>query len=171
VLGHLPDRPQPSQKRFETLVWDRIRSLDPARPVWVESESRKIGQCQVPEQLILRMRDAPCVRVDADDAVRARLLLSEYRHFVEDPERLAQRMTALTPLHGHERIDGWMKLAGAGPWEEFVVALLREHYDPSYDRSMRRNFARLDSAASVTLAGEDPASVDAAARRLIEAAA
>lgn len=171
VLGHLPDRAQPSQKRFETLLWDRLRALDPSRTVWVESESRKIGQCQVPESLILRMRESPCVRVDADDAVRARLLLSEYRHFVDDPARLAARMAALRPLHGHERIDEWMRLATAGHWEAFVVALLREHYDPSYDRSMQRNFARLDAARSVVLEGEDPASVDTAARRLIEAAA
>jgi len=33
VLGALPDRPQPAQKRFETLLWDRLRRLDPAQAI------------------------------------------------------------------------------------------------------------------------------------------
>jgi tRNA 2-selenouridine synthase len=52
VLGTLPDRPQPAQKMFETLVWDALRKFDPAGPVFVEGESKKIGQLQVPEALM-----------------------------------------------------------------------------------------------------------------------
>jgi tRNA 2-selenouridine synthase len=166
VLGHLPDEPQPSQKRFETLLWERMRRFDPRRPVFVESESRKVGQCQVPEQLILRMRASPCVIVEAQDAVRARLLVGEYGHFVADPALLAARLAALAPLHGQARIDEWMSLAQAGRWTEFVTALLREHYDPAYDRSIRRNFARVEDAPRVVLAGADDAALGAAAVEL-----
>ncbi|MCF8206692.1 MAG: tRNA 2-selenouridine(34) synthase MnmH, partial [Methylotenera sp.] len=42
VLGALPDRSQPTQKGFDSALWDRLRQLDPARPVFVQSESRKI---------------------------------------------------------------------------------------------------------------------------------
>jgi len=52
VLGHLPNNPQPSQKHFESMLWDTLRSFDPGRPVFIESESRKVGQCQVPAELI-----------------------------------------------------------------------------------------------------------------------
>ena len=62
VLGQWPQgASQPSQKHFETLLWDAVRALDPEQIVYVESESRKIGQCQVPEALILRMRAGPIV--------------------------------------------------------------------------------------------------------------
>ena len=33
VLGLIPGHPQPSQKRFEMLVWETLRAFDPARPV------------------------------------------------------------------------------------------------------------------------------------------
>ncbi|MEO7548583.1 MAG: tRNA 2-selenouridine(34) synthase MnmH, partial [Ramlibacter sp.] len=33
VLGLIPGQPQPTQKRFDTLVWDRLRGFDPVRPV------------------------------------------------------------------------------------------------------------------------------------------
>jgi tRNA 2-selenouridine synthase len=170
VLGQLPERAQPSQKRFETLLWERLHGFDPARPVFVESESRKVGQCQVPEPLILRMRASACVVVEADDAVRAALLLGEYRHFVAEPGSLAARLAALAPLHGHARIAEWMAMAQAGRWVEFVTALLREHYDPAYDRSIRRNFAGFAQAPRVRLASADDTGLAATARALMTCA-
>ncbi len=167
VLGHLPDSPQPSQKRFETLVWRRLRQFDPQRPVIVESESRKVGQCQVPAELILRMRASPCIRVETSDEVRCALLLAEYRHFVADPERLALRLEALVDHHGRQNVERWLGHARAGAWRDFVLAMLHEHYDPAYDRSMKRNFARLDESRSVTLAGPGPEALDAAAHDLL----
>jgi len=59
-----------------------------------------------------------------------------------------------------------MSLAQAGRWTEFVTALLREHYDPAYDRSIRRNFARVEDAPRVVLAGADDAALGAAAVEL-----
>ncbi|HWS76024.1 MAG TPA: tRNA 2-selenouridine(34) synthase MnmH [Quisquiliibacterium sp.] len=170
VLGHLPGEKQPSQKRFETLLWERLRRFDPARPVFVESESRKVGQCQVPEQLILRMRASACVVIEADDTVRAALLLGEYEHFVAQPQRLEDRLAALVPLHGHARIGEWMGLAQAGNWTDFVTTLLHDHYDPAYDRSIHRNFARAAEAPVVRLRGADDDSLEAAARDLLAVA-
>lgn len=169
VLGRLPDQPQPSQKRFETLVWDRLRGFDPARPVFVESESRKVGQCQVPEALILSMRASRCVVVDTPDEIRAALLLRDYNHFVASPGELEDRLEALVPLHGRAVVDGWIAAARSGLWDAFVLALLREHYDPAYDRSMRRNFARLEESAQVRLDGADPSAIDRTAALLEQA--
>ena len=76
--GILPERPQPSQKRFETLVWQRLADFDPARPVYVESESRKIGSRQVPEALLQAMRSAEhTVRIELGLAGRVELLLED----------------------------------------------------------------------------------------------
>src|SRR5205085_7553134 len=52
VLGGLPERPQPSQKAFESSLRRELAALEPAQPVYVEGESRKIGQLQVPAALI-----------------------------------------------------------------------------------------------------------------------
>jgi len=66
VLGNLPDRPQPSQKMFESLLLREISGLDPSRPVFVEGESKKIGELQVPEALMSRMRASRCVLLETD---------------------------------------------------------------------------------------------------------
>ncbi|MBU6272207.1 MAG: tRNA 2-selenouridine(34) synthase MnmH [Betaproteobacteria bacterium] len=167
VLGHLPDTAQPSQKRFETLVWDALRRADPARPLFVESESRKIGQCQVPPALIEAIRAASGVLIEASDAVRCELLMGEYRHFLAEPALLVGRLQALVSHHGHERIAAWSALATQGAWPELVSALLREHYDPAYQASLRRNFGRLDSFRPVRLASADAAGLASAAEDIL----
>jgi len=52
VLGLVPGERQPGQKQFESRVWDALRRFDPKRPVFVESESRKVGDLRVPPALI-----------------------------------------------------------------------------------------------------------------------
>jgi tRNA 2-selenouridine synthase len=59
VLGAYPDRPQPPRKLFETRIWHALRGFDPVRPVFLESESKKIGNLHTPEILLERMRNAP----------------------------------------------------------------------------------------------------------------
>ena len=71
VLGELPDEPQPSQKSFETSLWSSLSRFDPARPVFVESESKKVGNLRVPETLIARMRDSECLRPGSRGRSRA----------------------------------------------------------------------------------------------------
>jgi tRNA 2-selenouridine synthase len=166
VLGGLPEAPQPSQKGFETLVWDRLRDTDPRRAVFVESESRKVGRCQVPEALIGAIRASRVAVVEAELPVRSAFLLAEYRHFRDDVPGLLALLEHLVPLHGARRIQDWKDLIGQDRWLELVERLLVEHYDPSYDRSMRRNFGQLDGAPVVRLAGTDDASLARAAATL-----
>jgi tRNA 2-selenouridine synthase len=171
VLGSLPGDPQPAQKRFESLLWERLRKLDPARPVYVEAESKKIGDLQVPEALIRSMRAAECVRVVAPVAERVRFLLDEYRHFVVDPDALGAQLDCLAGLYGKERIHAWRDQAKRGEFEALVTELLVDHYDPAYRRSSARNFAGLQAAQVLALARLDRDTIAAAAVELVAMAA
>jgi len=146
VLGGAPDGPQPAQRMFESRIWDVLRRCDPARPVLVESESKKVGELHVPDALIAAMRAAECVRVVAPVPARVAFLLREYDHFVRDPERLLAQVALLAPLYGQECIDRWRSHVDSGDWPAFVADLLEQHYDPAYRRSMNRNFAQLGAA-------------------------
>jgi tRNA 2-selenouridine synthase len=167
VLGAVPDRPQPSQKHFDTGVWQALRGFDPARPVYVESESARIGGLRVPEALLRRMRtEARCVRIEMPDAARIALLLEEYDFFAREPERFCGLLDTLVELQGRERVGRWQALARAGQWPEMLAALMAEHYDPLYERSMQRNFRALGEAATVDLADGGADALDAAVQRL-----
>ncbi len=151
VLGNLPGRPQPGQKMFETLTWDALRKCDPARLVFVEGESKKIGQLQVPEALMHAMRASECVVLEASRETRIALLSDEYRHFFADPAGLYAQLDCLRGLYGTQIIDGWKAQAGRGDWRGLVGSLLDDHYDPAYNRSALRNYARLPEAQTMKL--------------------
>jgi tRNA 2-selenouridine synthase len=168
VLGNLPDRPQPSQKMFESLLLRELQALDPSRPVFVEGESKKIGEIQVPEALMSRMRASPCVMLQTALDTRIELLLDEYRHFVCDRTALDRQLDCLVALHGREKIAQWKAIAD---WRELVSRLLLEHYDPAYRHSAQRNFARLADAARVQIGSAAQTAFDHAARMLLEGAA
>jgi tRNA 2-selenouridine synthase len=166
VLGDLPTAPQPSQKWFESQLWDALCRLDPTRPVFVESESRKIGSVRLPQALIDHMRASPCIVVTLSLPERVRLLRQEYAHFEDDAATLGTQLDCLTALHGGERIAQWKSLAADGRWDEMVERLLVEHYDPAYLRSIERNFRHVGQAAAVRLPSADQGAFEQIAREL-----
>ena len=170
VLGDLPGRPQPSQKMFESQLLKELICFDSKREIFVEGESKKIGQLQVPDALIARMRASECVLLDTAADARVALLLDEYRHFFADQAALGAQLDCLVALHGRERVEEWKALAASGAWPALVRRLLDEHYDPAYRRSAAHNFPRLAEAPRVRVDAADATAFDAAARELVERA-
>jgi tRNA 2-selenouridine synthase len=152
VLGNLPAESQPTQKMFESRIWETLRHFLADRPVYVESESKKIGNCRVPELLMEKMRASPCIALELSSESRVQLLMEDYAHFVQQPQLLSLQLDHLIALHGREKIKRWHGLAEAGDLTNLVHELLAEHYDPAYLRSIQRNFLQLSSAQSLTLA-------------------
>ncbi|MEO6031466.1 MAG: tRNA 2-selenouridine(34) synthase MnmH [Burkholderiaceae bacterium] len=140
VLGLIPGQQQPSQKQFESRVWDALRRLDPARPVFVESESKKVGDLRVPPVLIERMRNARCIQLELPLDARVALLLDEYDFFVRDTALFCERLDALRARCGNEVVNAWQETAREGPIADVVRELLLRHYDPIYTQSLERNF-------------------------------
>jgi tRNA 2-selenouridine synthase len=167
VLGLLPGQPQPSQKAFETAVWNALRRCDPGREVFAEGESRTIGRLRVPERLLEQLRAAPCVEVQMPVAARVRFLLHDYAHFVADVERFCERLEALREVRGAAVVERWQAQARSGQLAAVVGELLALHYDPVYERSMQRHFAQLANATALALEDASPAALAAAASGLL----
>lgn len=167
VLGHIPGQPQPSQKRFDSLIWQQLQRFDPARPVYVESESKKVGNLRVPDALIDAMRASPCIDLQLPDDERVALLLEDYDFFVRDSEHFCERLKALTELRGHTVVDGWIEQVRDGQIPAVVLDLLVRHYDPLYMASIRRNFSQYAQARVLVLRNRTTPSMQAGARQLI----
>lgn len=168
LLGDLPKTAQPSQKAFESGLVVALERFEVGKPVFVESESRRIGRVQLPTTLVDAMRAAPCVRVDLAQSLRIELLKSEYAHFLADHAFLVERLQSLAPLHGKAAIDRWNAMASRGEFDALVEALVCEHYDPAYGRAIERNFSRHVDATVVAPDAIDALSWSRTARELIE---
>ena len=167
VLGVLPDAPQPPQKHFETTLLTTLRRLDPARPVYVEAESRKIGRLQVPDAMIESIRAGDCLAIEAPLAARVDFLLRDYDYFLRDPAWLNTRLAALKALRGGETVARWQAYASQGEWRTLVEELLTGHYDPLYQRSQERNYAGFGTPHTIAAAQLTPAGIAAAAQAIV----
>jgi tRNA 2-selenouridine synthase len=167
VLGLIPGQAQPSQKNFDTLIWEALGKMDPARAVFVESESRKVGNVSIAESLMLAMRASDCIQVDTPIELRVDLLMQDYPFFVQDTGFFCARLNTLVDLRGHEVVKGWCDLAHAGRTREVVRQLLEMHYDPGYAASTRRNYARFEQALGVEVNDISPAGLRQLAQRLV----
>ena len=167
LLGDQPEREQPSQKRFESLLRDRMEAWDARRPVWVEGESKRLGRLWLPEPLWRAMEAAPVHELEVPAAVRADFLLQEYAHFTAAPEALAAKLETLREACGGVRLAEWREAIRGGRWQEFVASILEHHYDPGYRR--KRRFAAPIRSHVLTDLGES--GLEAAADELLRAAA
>ena len=141
LLGDLPGVPQPSQKQFETLIERVISAADPARPLYVEGESARIGRLSVPLPLVERLRASPVIEVQATPAARLAYLLRDYAYLGDDREALAAKMAALKELQGKETTQRWQGWARTGELSALFAELMTLHYDPHYQRSQERHFS------------------------------
>lgn len=169
VLGALPGQAQPSQKAFDTRVWDALRRFDPMRPVYVESESRKVGNVAVPELLMAAIRRGECLNLLLDHAQRVALLLEDYAYFVDNPDAFCARLEVLTELRGKLTVQAWKEMVVHGRMAEVVGELLTVHYDPGYLQSTRRNFTRFATATELRPADRSHAAMDALATAILGA--
>ena len=151
LLGDLPGDPQPSQKAFDTDLLGALERLRSGAP-----RLRRVGE---PED---RHRAGPrrAARRDARGDVRARghaAAICAWRcsrtsitHFIADPASLADKLEPLVPVHGRKVIERWVAAAAAGDFATLIDELLATHYDPTYGRSILRNFPRHADAIAVT---------------------
>ncbi len=170
VLGIVPGRAQPTQKRFDSLVWQRLRGFDPSQPVFVESESKKVGNVAVPDSLMTSMRDSPCVSLQLPDPERVELLLDDYAFFVSDPALFCARLDALVSARGKAVIEQWKSQVMQGRVREVVLDLLLNHYDPGYASSTRRNFRHFEQAITLAIKHHGEQAMLAAADRILNEA-
>ena len=168
VLGRIPGQPQPSQKHFDTLVWDKLRSFDPERTVFVEAESKKVGNLSVPQALMEAMRQSPCIDLQLSDEERVKLLLEDYAFFAQDVSLFSQRLSLLTELKGKAVVSAWQSQLVNGEVEQVVRDLLVSHYDPTYAKSVARNFVLFPQAHAAPLTTRHPASMQALAMVLTD---
>jgi tRNA 2-selenouridine synthase len=166
LLGGLPGQPQPSQKAFETRLGAALAALDPARPVFIEAESARIGRLTVPRPLLERLRDAPCVELQAPQTERVRFLLRDYAELSADPALLTASLAALRELHGKAVVEHWQGLAAAGRMAELVQELLSRHYDPHYARSQETHLRQWRSRRTLAAADLSEMGIEALAAQL-----
>lgn len=167
VLGTLPDRPQPTQKAFETALWAQLRRFDRNRPVFVEAESRKIGRIHLPEPLIDTMRKSPCLAISATRQARLDFLLRDYAYLGDDIPDLQAKIDCLKGLQSNETLARWKAQAADHALPQLFAEFMDLHYDPLYQRSQNHNYAQFPQAPIFETNDLTSAGLEALATRVL----
>jgi tRNA 2-selenouridine synthase len=129
---------QPSQKAFEGRLALALARLDPSRPVVVEAESAKVGECRLPPRLWRAMVEAPRVAIAAPRRARAGYLVRAYADLVADVARLDGVVASLALAHPREVIAEWRGMVAEGRFVDLAEGLMARHYDPRYGKHRAR---------------------------------
>lgn len=149
LLGQESNSPQPSQKWFESCLLQTLTLFDPDRPVWVESESAKIGQIHIPPVLWQRITHADCVEIQVPLAIRVNRLLEDYAHWAIHSDLLKKKLLLFKQEQGQARLQTWFNYIDAQNGSAFVEDILVNHYDPAYDHALRRTFSRIQETITL----------------------
>lgn len=158
VLGDTPNTKQPTQAMFESRIFLATRHFRTDRPVYIESESTRIGIREIPSSMCVKMSESTAMTVlTAPLSCRVAYIREGYQHFEqpgEGVEALKSRIAMIEKRRGRAKVDSWYELIDAGKWDEFVENMLIVHYDPGYTKSQERSFPPREDRQVVDVALE-----------------
>lgn len=166
VIGAIPGHAQPSQKLFDSFLLRQLSTYSSERPIWVEAESKKIGNVQLPENLLVAMRAGVTLQVETSMPQRVKMWREDYAHFESDPNSLVAKLQFLRPLVGNAEVTAWEELANKREIPALFERLMRSHYDVAYRRSSLRNYPTIDSSPVLTLDDLSPEALFPIAKQL-----
>lgn len=136
AFGNIGMPPQPGQEMFENLLAKELRKSlvsRPESPVWLEDESQRIGQVNIPGDLWKTMRQSPVYFLDIPFEERLKHIVQEYGQL--DPEKLADAIGRISQKLGNLNAKTAILLLNEGKITESFDILLK-YYDKHYFKSL-----------------------------------
>jgi len=128
---------QNSQKRFETLLVDKLNQLKNEKIIFVEGESQKVGTRHIPQKFFDIMKQSPALLVEAPMKRRTEILVSEYTKLPVDEEIIEKTKTLKSKL-GNKTIEELVSLIKQKNYELFTEIILEKYYDPRYSHKLSK---------------------------------
>ena len=139
LLGKIPDLIQPSQKFFESLIFNKIQKLNLKDKIYIEAESSKIGNIHIPKSIWKKMINSPRIEISANVELRAKFLVSDYDYMCNNPTLINPIIKGLKNRLSKKLFDEWTNLIDRKKWFDLTKSFLENHYDPSYSSNTMKN--------------------------------
>ena len=139
LLGKIPDLIQPSQKFFESLIFNKIQNLNLKDKIYIEAESSKIGNIHIPKSIWKKMIKSPRIEISANVELRAKFLVSDYDYMCNNPTLINPIIKGLKNRLSKKLFDEWTNLIDRKKWFDLTKSFLENHYDPSYSSNTIKN--------------------------------
>ncbi|MEA3422470.1 MAG: tRNA 2-selenouridine(34) synthase MnmH [Bacillota bacterium] len=136
VFGNVPyDELPPSQKMFENLVFEKLRTEKPF--IFVESESKRIGTVSMTNEFYQAMQNGKHVLVKTNIENRISIIKELYLPSLKS-KKIIDSINHLRKRLGHVKVDMLIELVNEEKFDEIIRMLIEEYYDPLYNYSIKK---------------------------------
>ena len=139
---------QPSTEHFENLLYQKVSALAEHQVIWVEDESRRVGDVFVPEFFHHALRHSPVVAIRVSEEERIANIVEEYA--AQPDVELLEAVGLLKKRLGGQAAAQASELILQGRYAEVVTILL-----PYYDKLYRYGLGKRISESVEQVALED----------------
>lgn len=134
-FGGLCEKKKQSQKRLESEIYEKI-SDEKTKYVIVESESKRIGDIYLPEEVYSSILNGYHLLVDTSMENRVKIIMEDYAS--ASKEELKSCLDKVGRYISKERYEEYSNLLEEGKLDELSEILMEKYYDPLYDQSINK---------------------------------
>ncbi len=122
-----------SQKMFDSLLLQRLTTIT-SEQVFIEGESRKVGDVIIPSGLFSKMQSGAQVHIKASRKFRRNCLQQDYLSQDGAVGQISKTLPFLESRIGKKWLGELQSMLMAGNYDSLIDILLDHYYDPLYDR-------------------------------------
>lgn len=134
-FGGLCEKKKQSQKRLESEIYEKI-SDEKTKYVIVESESKRIGDIYLPEEVYSSILNGCHLLVDTSMENRVKIIMEDYAS--ASKEELKSCLDKVGRYISKERYEEYSNLLEEGKLDKLSEILMEKYYDPLYDQSINK---------------------------------
>ncbi len=135
AFGNLYEDEQPEIEQFINSIGEHFRRFDFSRPIWVEDESRTIGNVWLPEEFYRRLRSSPVMAIERSRDERATFLAEDYGKI--DRTKLKIGFSKIERRLGGQNVQAAQEAVDSGD----LVAAAKiglAYYDKTYEHGLSK---------------------------------
>lgn len=137
---------QPSQAWFESQLLQRLRALDPRRPVWVGDVDPQIGGLRLPGSLTDALNGASVATLEAPLEERVERWLEDEPAWLASPQAAVNAIAASEPPPDVRVLERWKDLSARG-LSGLVASVLADHLDRLHAARMAQRLIKPNGIA------------------------
>jgi tRNA 2-selenouridine synthase len=153
VFGAFGQKKQPTNEQFENDIYAAWSQFNLNLPVWVEDESRSIGNVNIPDPLFKQMSGAALIRIEPSREIRIGRLVAEYAQYSKE-----ELKSAVAKIR--DKIGDRLKIIHiALDRDDFttVADVVLHYYDKAYEHSISRRSGPI--IATIPVDHNDPEAI------------
>jgi tRNA 2-selenouridine synthase len=135
AFGALGQFQQPSSEHFANLLYEELNRTDKNKVIWIEDESKNIGNVFMPDQFYFNIIESPLIALIMDIKTRMPRLIAEYSTYPK--EEIIASIMRITKRIGGDKTKESIKAVEDGDFSKAIEITLG-YYDKTYLYGLKR---------------------------------